>query len=313
MLEKTVKVHLDTIEFMPYGRAVALGFFDGMHMGHLDIIRKTVKFAKQGNMRSTLITFINFPKDEGTCLTTINERIDILSGEGVDEMLVMDFEKVKDLSPKDFFEKILRQKLNSALLISGDDYRFGKDAGGDVTLLREYGEEAGIIVKTVKTRICGDEKRRISSTWMKEAMREGDALKFMELSGGRPFLYEGQVVHGKELGRKLGFPTANIEIPENKLVAAKGVYVARVFVGKTMFYGVANIGLRPTVEKAQKDLVEVHIFDLDDDIYGAFVKVELLKFLRPEKAFSGIDELKGEVERNKEQAKTYLIESGMIS
>lgn len=313
MDEKTVKVYTDTLEFMPYGRAVALGFFDGMHRGHLDIIRKTVKFAKKNGLRSTVMTFMNFPKDNGICITTLNERLDILSAEGVDEMLVMDFEKVKDISPEEFFDDILRRKLNSVLLLSGDDYSFGKDARGDTALLGELCGKQDIVLKVIPAKCMGEDKRRISSTWMKECLRSGDAGTFTELSGGRPFFYEGIVSRGKGLGRQLGFPTANLNIPADKIVVARGVYVSRVTLGKTTFYGVTNVGLRPTVEDVEEPLAETFIFDFDDDIYGAFIRVELLKFLRPEVAFPSKEDLMAEVERNKEQAKTYLTESGMIS
>ena len=111
----------------------------------------------------------------------------------------------------------------------------------------------------------------------------------------------------------MGFPTANLNIPADKIVVARGVYVSRVTLGKTTFYGVTNVGLRPTVEDVEEPLAETFIFDFDDDIYGAFIRVELLKFLRPEVAFPSKEDLMAEVERNKEQAKTYLTESGMIS
>lgn len=313
MTEKTVKVHLDTLEFMPYGRAVALGFFDGMHLGHQDIIRKMVKYAKANGLRSTVQTFSGFPKDDGVCLTTLNERIDILSEMGVDEMLVIDFDRIKDLEPEEFFNDILRIRLNARLILSGEDYRFGKGAKGDRELLRKLGAEDDVIVKIVKEKCLPGEDIKISSTRMKEAILSGDAERFMEYSGGRPFLYEGTVIEGKKLGREIGFPTVNMKIPENKIVAAKGVYVSRIYIGKTMFYGVTNIGLRPTVEDSNVDLVETNIFDFDEEIYGAFIRVELLKFLRPEKAFGSVEDLVEEVSKNKIQAKTYLTESGMIS
>ncbi|MBO4243331.1 MAG: riboflavin biosynthesis protein RibF [Clostridiales bacterium] len=313
MIEKTVKVHLDTLEFMPYGRAVALGFFDGMHLGHQDIIRKMVKFAKSNGLRSTVQTFSGFPKDDGVCLTTLNERLEILSEMGVDEMLVIDFDRIRDLEPEQFFNDILRINVNAKLILSGEDYRFGKGAKGDRDLLKRLGSENDVAVKIIKEKCLEGEDIKISSTRMKEAVLKGDVERFMEFSGGRPFLYEGTVIEGKKLGRQIGFPTVNMKIPENKIVAAKGVYVSRVMLGKTTFYGVTNIGRRPTVEDSGTDLVETNIFDFDEDIYGAFIRVELLKFLRPEKAFGSVEELCGEVSKNKIQAKTYLTESGMIS
>ena len=311
MNEKTLRVHMDHIPFKAGGRAVALGFFDGIHEGHEEIIKRMVKTARMNGLTSCVQTFTGFSKEGGKCLTTIDERLDILTGLGVDEMLVIDFsEKFKSTPAEQFFTDVLRFRLNARALFAGDDYRFGAGAAGDAELLKKLGVEASMRVDIVRAKL--QDGRRISSTWMKEALAEGDAETIRKLCGGRAFGYEGKVTEGKRLGRTLGFPTANLPIPSVKTVARRGVYVSRVLIGKKVYYGVTNIGLRPTVEDADRDIAETYIFGLDEDIYGARIRVELLSFLRPEKNFESAEKLREAVEYNKVQAMEYLRKSGII-
>lgn len=311
MTEKTVRIHLDNIPFHAQGRAVALGFFDGIHAGHEEIIKRMAKTARMNGLVSCVQTFTGFTKGDGRCLTTLDERLDILTELGVDEMLVIDFsEKFRNTPAEDFFNNTLRFVLNARALFAGDDYRFGAGASGDSELLKSLGREASIRVDIVRAKLM--EGRRISSTWMKEALGEGDVTTVSSLCNGRAFGYEGKVVKGKQAGRGFGFPTANLTIPEGKITVRRGVYVSRVIMGKRILYGVTNIGLRPTVEDAVNDLAETFIFDLDEDIYGAKIRVELLQFLRPEKCFGSASELKEAVEYNKKQAMEYLVKSGII-
>ena len=313
MEEKTVKVHLDTLPFESKGRAVALGYFDGLHEGHLEIIKKTVKSAKQLGLISTVQTFTGFPKYGGRCLTTVDERIDILSGMGVDELLVLNFtDDLKNMLPIDFYTTVLRHSLNAKVIITGDDYRFGKDQSGNPDLLKEICTRDGIAYRMMPPRTDRESGRRISSTWLREALEKGDVTSIASLCGGRPISYQGRVVRGKMLGRQLGFPTVNIEIPDNKASIRHGVYASRILLGKQVLYGVSNIGRRPTVETSDNDILETHIFGFDEDIYGANIKVELLSFLRPEKKFASEDELVEAIRENKEQAQQFFEDSGII-
>ena len=314
MLKGTSKVYPDTIPFEPFGRVVALGFFDGIHIGHLEIIRKAVKVAKMENMPCLVQTFNSFPKGDGRLLTTIDERLEILSELGVDELLVINFtDEFKNTSPEGFCNETIKTLINAKAILVGDDYSYGKLASGNVDTLREFGEENDIAVKVIKAKTLPGGDRRVSSSWMRESLTNGDVKTYSELTGGRFFSYSGNVIRGKELGRELGFPTANVVIPDNKFLVKRGVYVSRVTIGNQVFGGVTNIGLRPTVEDSNVDLSETYIFDFNEDIYGAKIKVELLDFLRPETKFSSRDELIAAVEANKVQAKTYLLESGIIS
>lgn len=313
ILKPASKVFLDTIPFVHTGRTAALGYFDGIHIGHQEIIRKAVRSAKLAGIPSLLQTFTGFSKCAGRCLTTTEEKLEILTDMGVDEMLVIDFtEDFRNLTPKQFCDNVIRSCINAAGVFVGDDYRFGCKAEGDVAFLEEYGARHGIGIRVFPEKRLEGSERRVSSSWMREALENGDASLYMKLSGGRAFSYQGRVVRGKQLGRQLGFPTANILIPEDKFIVRRGVYVSRVIIGREVYGAVTNVGLRPTVDDSPADTVETFIFDFDEDIYGAQIKVELLEFLRPETRFPGREALIEAVERNKIQAKTYLEQSGII-
>ncbi len=310
----TTKCFLDTLPFEPYGRAVALGFFDGLHIGHLEIIRKMVKAGKKNGLVTTVQTFSNSPKSDVGLLTTIEERLEILSELGVDELLVIPFdESFKNTKHSDFAVNILRNRLNAKALFAGDDYSYGSKAEGNAETLAEFGKENGIAVKIIPGKNSSDTGRRISSTWMREALLEGDVELSNSLCEGRAFSYSGSVIKGKQLGRQLGFPTANIVIPDNKFSVRRGVYATKVYLGSKILLGVANLGRRPTVEDSTNDVLETYIFDFDEDIYGAMIKVELLKFLRPETRYASKEELMDAVELNKKQALEYFETNGIVA
>ena len=161
-------------------------------------------------------------------------------------------------------------------------------------------------LRIIPDRILEGTDRKISTSWLREALSEGDVELFSKMCGGRVYSYSGRVVHGKQTGRLMGFPTANLEISEEKFVVRRGVYCSRVILGNRVLYGVTNVGRRPTVEDAVNDVAETFIFDFDEDIYGAVIRVELMKFLRPEQAFSGKEELARAVEENKAQARAFF-------
>ena len=300
-LEFTHKYFIDTLPFTTTGRVVALGMFDGLHEGHMEIIRQTVRYAAALNAVSCIQTFINLPKTEDGVITTVDEQCEILSSMGVDELVVLDYNEIKDLMPADFVIDYLMIRMGALACVAGEDYRFGKGASGTADDLKTKCSEMNIEVMIVPQKMRGD--RVISSTWLKEDLKDGRPDEFAMLCGGRYYSYTGKVVHGKMMGRKMGFPTANIEIPSPKIAARRGVYASRVTIGKDRYYGVTNIGLRPTLEDTDKDICETYIFDFDEDIYGAFIKVELVSFLRDEQRFVSVDELIAAVDDNKRKAR----------
>ena len=288
------------------GRVIALGMFDGLHLGHLDIIRKAVSVAERDGLTSTVQTFRNLFKQDSKTLYTAEERLDLISRTGADELLVLDFDGVKDMEPEDYLKNVILYRCVADTLIMGEDYRFGKDARGDVAMIKEFAKANDIRVIVVKDHLLEGTDRKISTTWLRDALAEGDADLARDLCGGRNYIYSGRCVQGKQMGREMGFPTANIIVPSDKFVVRRGVYVSRVRLGQRILYGVTNIGRRPTLEDAVNDVVETYIFDFDEDIYGAKLEVELMHFLRPESKMTSKEELIDAVNLNKAQALEYI-------
>ena len=288
------------------GRVIALGMFDGLHMGHLDIIRKAVSVAERDGLTSTVQTFRNLFKQDSKTLYTAEERLDLISRTGADELLVLDFDEVKDMEPEDYLKNVILYRCVADTLIMGEDYRFGKDARGDVAMIKEFAKENDIRVIVVKDHLLEGTERKISTTRLRDALAEGDTDLARDLCGGRNYIYSGRCVQGKQMGREMGFPTANIIVPSDKFVVRRGVYVSRVRLGQRILYGVTNIGRRPTLEDAVNDVVETYIFDFDEDIYGAKLEVELMHFLRPESKMTSKEELIDAVNLNKAQALEYI-------
>jgi len=307
MIKVCTKYSLDDLPFIPGGRVMALGMFDGIHQGHIDIIKAAVRLAENSGLLTCVQTFRNLDKNGGNrLLYTMEERLKMLEELGVDEMLVLNFPQVKDMSPEEYCQKILYARTGAAALFAGNDYRFGKDAKGDIAFLKDYSKKNQMSLRIIPDRILEGTDRKISTSWLREALSEGDVELASRMCGGRFYSYSGRVVHGKQAGRLMGFPTVNLEVPEDKFVVRRGVYCSRITLGSRVLFGVTNVGRRPTVEDAVNDVVETFIFDFDEDIYGAVIKVELMKFLRPEQTFSGREELEAEVEKNKAQAREFF-------
>ena len=191
-------------------------------------------------MKSSVMTFSGSVKGQSKSITTLEERLEILSEFGVDEMVVLDFDRIKDMEPKDFLFNILKINLNAKALFAGKDFRFGKGAKGDVDELKAFGKEYDVAVKIFEDKLYEDTNQRISSSWIREALEEGQAELAMGLMGGRPFSYSGIVTKGRQLGRTLGFPTANIEIPEEKITARRGVYASLTHMGRSPYQLTGN-------------------------------------------------------------------------
>ena len=296
---------LNDLPLFTRGRVIALGYFDGVHLGHQDIIKKAVAIAERDGLTSTVQTFANLNKSDSKPLYTSQERTKLIGGLGADEILVLDFDDVKDMEPLQYLTDIIMNRCIGDTLVMGEDYRFGHDAKGDVNMIKEFAKANNMRVIVVKDHMLEGTEEKISTTWLRKALNDGDAALASKLCG-RDYFYSGYVVQGKMLGRTMGFPTVNIVVPEDKFVVRRGVYVSRVRLGQRVLYGVTNIGRRPTLEDAVNDVVETFIMDFDEDVYGAAISVELLHFLRPEEHYSSKEELISAVERNKEQAQEYV-------
>ena len=297
---------IDDLPLGTKGRVIALGLFDGLHRGHMDIIEKTVAIAERDGLTSTVQTFKNLIKSDSKSLYTSEERLNLIGKAGADEILVLDFDAVKNMEPEQYLTDILLNRAIADTLVMGEDYRFGRNARGDVAMIKEFARANDVRVIVVKDRVLEGTDSKISTTWLRKTLEEGDVDLARQLCGGRDYSYSGYCVQGKQLGRTMGFPTANINIPEDKYVVRRGVYVSRVRLGNRVLYGVTNIGRRPTLEDAVNDVAETYIFDFDEDIYGAKFSIDLMHFLRPETQYTSKEDLINAVELNKTQAREYI-------
>ena len=283
--------------------AVALGNFDGVHLGHTALINKLVSFG----IPSLVYTFyehpLNFFKGEGSVkvINTHSEKESIFEALGVDILFYEDFLRVKDMTPKEFVKNILIDTLHAKEVVCGFNYRFGKGNTGDAKLLRTL-----LLEHSVKLTVVDEIKLdnvSVSSSEIRKNLLVGDIQKVNKMLG-RSYFVKSCVKHGKALGRTLGFPTINLEFEEKRLVPSYGVYIAQC----NNYPAVVNVGVRPTVDREGEPTLEAHIIGFDGDLYGKEVKVEFLKKLRNEKKFENIEELKKQVLSDIESCKKYFLE-----
>lgn len=287
--------------------SLALGFFDGVHKGHQQVIGEAIRFAKDGNVKSAVMTFDPHPslvlggrKEDVVYITPMQQKMEILKEMGVDVCFVMRFtSEFAKLTPEQFIQFFIRD-LKAVHVTAGFDFSFGAKGKGNMTLMEEQGQGA-FQVTTVDKQSDGEEK--ISSTRVRTLLKEGEVGEVCRLLG-RPFRISGTVVNGDKRGRTIGFPTANVEPELGTFVPARGVYAVRIRVQGELYNGVCNIGYKPTFNDpdSKKTTIEVFILDFDKTIYGEMVDVEWYQRIRDEQKFSGIDELKQQIERDKETA-----------
>lgn len=285
------------------GRVIALGFFDGVHLGHRKIISKTVEIAKKMELTSTVLTFENFKLKDDSVLTDINERKELFRKLGVDQVVSIDFEDVREVSARSFIKDLLLSSLNAKVLVAGTDYTFGKGAEGNIDLLKESSCPDSFILEVVPDVIVDGQK--CSSSLIRKLLLEGKTDKANILLGDERFSYSGTIVKGKMLGRTLGFPTANLPVSPDKFKAKFGVYMTLTTIEGRRYKSVSNLGLRPTVEDSDNVNIETYIYGLEDlgneELYGKDIKVELMSFIREEKRFASVEDLRLQVESDKEK------------
>jgi len=288
--------------------SAALGYFDGVHLGHAEVINKALS---QG-LKTAVVTFSHNPgkKADGRpvpeiTLPALKEKI--LESMSVDFCIYLDFDKVRNLEPEEFID-LLTEKLNVKYISCGFNYRFGKGASADVRRLDEICRPKGIKVYTTEPVCVGG--KPLSSTRIRSCIASGDVKCAMELLG-RPFAVYGEVVHGRRLGRVLGTPTINQLLPPPQLLPRFGVYASVTHVGDTLYPSVTNIGVKPTVSSNEVAGSETYIIGFDGDLYGKVIQVDLIEFLRPEMKFESVDRLKEQMGRDTEKAKA--ISTGFIN
>nr|WP_314115223.1 bifunctional riboflavin kinase/FAD synthetase [uncultured Leptotrichia sp.] len=272
---------------------VILGNFDGVHKGHQIILQKAVTHAKKENLKTIVYTFNEYPKNKQTKITTCSEKAYLLNENGIDYLYLEQFEKVRNYTPEEFVEKVLLNILNVKEVYCGFNFTFGKGKSGDVSILEKLLKEKNIKLN-VQNPVRDGNNEIISSTRVRNYIKKGNFEKVRELLGHN-FIILGEVIYGKQLGRVLGFPTANLQF-ENKIYPEFGVYGVKVHIegDEKIYNGVMNIGKNPTVDIGVLS-VETNIFDFSDDIYGKIILIEVLKNIRSEKKFNSVDELKKQI------------------
>lgn len=288
---------------------LTIGTFDGVHMGHQSIIQRINNLAKKIDGESIILTFHPHPrsiisKKRVELISPLGEKFALLKKYKVDNVVVIPFTRsFSEQSPEDYVKGFLYQNFKPHTIVIGYDHRFGKDRAGDINFLKTKGNELGFGVEEISKQLIDD--LAISSTKIREALTIGKVSVANELLG-HPYYIKGIVVRGQQLGRQIGFPTANINIQEpDKLVPANGVYAVRAYLKDQGYNGMLNIGFRPTVEGIDKT-IEVNIFDFEANIYGEEIKVELIKHIRPEEKFAGLSELVEQLEKDREKVKAIL-------
>ncbi|MEM8798711.1 MAG: bifunctional riboflavin kinase/FAD synthetase [Pseudomonadota bacterium] len=305
--------HLNEIGPEDRGAVVALGNFDGFHRGHQIVVGLAARKASEIKAPLAIFTTephprqIFQPNGRPFRLTPEAARINQFKQFGVDILYQLSFTpELYTLTATHFVERILCTGFGVRHVVAGYDYCFGKDRGGNVNTLREWGEKAGFgvtVVEPVGVGVEGSAGEVYSSTLIRNALRQGEARRAAALLG-HWWMVEGPVIKGDQRGRTIEFPTANLSL-EEYLVPLHGVYAVRVTVDEHTFDGVANIGRRPTFDKDDV-LLEAHLFDFADDLYGKSIRVELVAFIREEKKFAGLEELKTQIARDCETARLLL-------
>ena len=299
---------LHNIETHSRGCVLTIGNFDGVHLGHQEVLNGLKKQAKALLLPSTVMTFEPQPQElfNGTGaparLSRLRDKLSLLSRYAIDRLLCVRFDdKFSAMTANDFIEQLLVKKLGVKFLVVGDDFRFGYQRTGDFDMLVAAGKKLGFEV--VSTQSLKVSNARISSTLIREHLAQGDVDQ-AELMLGHPFVISGRVRHGDKKGRTIGFPTANIAL-NRKVSPVQGVFAVSVTLDEKEYQGVANIGKRPTVNGLRIQL-EIHLFDFDGDIYGKCLDTRLLKKIRDEVKFDSFDLLKQQIQRDVIATKTYF-------
>ncbi len=293
-----MKVYRSLEEFNRLEKAiVTTGTFDGVHFGHQKILNRLEELAKQHHGESVIITFfphprlVLFPEDNDLKLiNTLDEKIELLEKSGIDHLIIIPFTKeFSRLSSLEFIQQILVEKIGTKKLVIGYDHHFGKNREGSFEHLKHYSKEYGFEVEEIPEQDINDVA--VSSTKIRNAILEGN-VNIVNKYLGYNFTLRGIVKKGDQIGRTLGFPTANISMAETyKIIPADGIYAVNVYLDERKLHGMLYIGDRPTVNGKSK-VIEVNIFDFSSDVYDQLIKVEFLQYIRGDKYFKSLDELK---------------------
>lgn len=275
-------------------KVLSLGMFDGVHFGHISIINLLKSVAQENNLETAILTFwphprkVFNPNDEIKLLNTLNEKLNLLENANLDVVFLKSFdENFRNLTGEEFVRQILVQKLNVKHIIIGHDHVFGKNKSGNFELLQKLSKELDFVVQQLDAVKEGE--FNISSTKIRNYLANGNIIGANKMLGYH-YSVSGKVIDGKKLGRTIGYPTANIEVDELKLLPKKGAYIVEVYVKNKFYKGMLSIGTNPTVN-GDKLTVEVYILDFNEDIYGDEITVKFRDFLHEEIKFESLEKL----------------------
>jgi riboflavin kinase/FMN adenylyltransferase len=282
---------------------VTIGTFDGVHIGHQKIIEKLIHNAADADCESLILTFFPHPRmvlqeqSEIQLLNTIDERAELLEKTGIDNLIIHPFDKTfSRLSAEEFVKDILVDTLNVRKIVIGHDHRFGRNRTADIDDLILFGEKYDFEVEQISAQEIQDAS--VSSTKIRIALEEGN-VDLANQYLGYPYFLTGIVQEGKQLGRTINFPTANLKITENyKLIPKSGVYIAKSIINDQIVFGIMNIGTNPTVNDEKKRNIEVHYLNFDANLYHQKIEVALLHYIRPEQKFESLQLLKEQIAKD---------------
>ncbi|MDR0974859.1 MAG: riboflavin biosynthesis protein RibF [Ruminococcus sp.] len=282
---------------MSYKTSIAIGLFDGVHLGHKAVLETAVKIGIEQGFTPSAVTFMGdiSPQKNVKLILSEKDRVNHIKQYGIKEVFRFDFNEIKNLKPIEFILK-LRDNYGAWHIVCGEDFRFGKDRAGDINTLALLCEKLGIGFTVTPELLINGEK--ISSGKIRSLLENREIKAANELLG-YDFYYKLKVIHGKEIGRKLGFPTINQFIPNEFIRIKNGVYLSKIEVDEKTYSGITNYGNKPTVDYAGEPILETYIDAFDGEIYGKNVKVFPKKYLRPEMKFNNLDELKLQIEEDK--------------
>lgn len=290
---------------------VTIGTFDGVHLGHRKIIKRINDVAQEKKLSSTLLTFFPHPrmvlqqKHDLKLINTIDERISLLSETGLKNLVIEPFtKKLSRLEAKSYVEEYLINYLNAAVVIVGYDHHFGRNRKANIDDLKEFGLTYNFQVEEISKQDIDDVA--ISSSKIRKAIENGD-LELANTFLTKPFVLSGKVVKGKQLGKSLGYPTANLHIKEDyKIIPKNGVYIVKSVVGQQTYYGMMNIGHNPTVNDGNYKTIETYFFDFNQDIYSKHLRIQVLKRIRDEIKFDSLENLKIAMKNDEHFSRQYI-------
>ena len=294
---------------------LTIGSFDGVHLGHQQILNQINLLAKEHGGESVVITFhphprqIIYPKDNSlTLLNTLNEKLYLLEKAGIDNVVVVPFSiEFSQQNPKEYIEKFLIEKFQPAFIVIGYDHRFGLNREGNIFLLNQYQEAHEFEVVEIQKHEL--ENIAISSTTIRKSIQAHEIEKANALLGS-PYLISGQVISGKQLGKELGFPTANLKIEnKHKLIPGEGIYAVRILHQERTFDGMLYIGNRPSLNDNDAQSIEINIFDFNEMIYHEFIIVQVLSYVRADQKYDSMDALKAQLSLDKKMVQAILKEN----